>query len=111
MTLDEQFAAHGVTVVHHFGDHEYAKETLIPAGVVLTQHEHEYAHLSILAQGLALVCVDGVCTERRGPACLNIPAGQSHSVTALTPVVWFCVHGTDEKDPALIDAHSKKKGA
>ncbi len=111
MTLDQQFEALGVRVVHHFGDHEYAKETHIPAGIVLTQHEHEYAHLSILAQGRAMVCVDGVCAEYRGPACLNIPAGKSHSVTALTDVVWYCCHGTDEKDPALIDAHSKQKEA
>lgn len=108
MTLDEQLESLGVQITHHFGAHEYAKETHIPAGVVLTQHEHEYDHLSILAHGKALVCVDGVCFERTGPTCLNIPAGKQHSVTAATDVVWFCIHGTDDKDPEVIDRQTKK---
>jgi mannose-6-phosphate isomerase-like protein (cupin superfamily) len=109
MTLDQQFEAHGVTVAHHFGDHEYAKETIIPAGVWLAQHEHEYSHLSVLAQGLARVYVDGACTEHKGPVCMLIPAGKSHRVEAITDVVWYCLSGTDLKDPDLIDAHTKKK--
>jgi quercetin dioxygenase-like cupin family protein len=103
MSLDEQFSAAGVRVSHHFGANEYAKQTIIPAGVVLTQHKHAFDHISILASGRALVSVDGDEKEYTGPDCILIEAGKSHSVTALTDVCWFCVHGTDCKDLEKID--------
>ncbi len=104
MTLDEQFQSLGVGIEHFFSDREYAKKTDIPAGVVLTQHNHSYSHLSILATGNAMVTVDGESKEYTGPACLVIDAGKEHSVTALTDVCWVCVHSTDCKDPEAVDA-------
>lgn len=92
-----------VEIVHHFGGGVYAKETLIPAGTTLAQHVHKHDHLSILARGYALVTVDGKSTELRGPACLTIAAGKSHEVQALTDVAWYCVHATEETDPAKVD--------
>lgn len=94
---------HGVGIEHHFGGGVYAKETLIPAGKVLTQHRHRFDHLSILASGVARVSVDGVAREVVGPACLLIEAGKVHEVEALSDVVWFCVHATDCTDPAQVD--------
>jgi len=70
---------------------------------VLTQHTHPHDHLSVLAQGVALVEVDGVSEYFTGPCCLNIKAGAAHKVTAKTPVVWFCIHATDSTDPETVD--------
>lgn len=89
---------------HHFGGGAYAKQTSIPAGLVLTQHVHPYDHLSILASGRVLLDVDGDISEINAPACLTIAAGKRHAVTALTEVVWFCVHATDDTDPLTVDA-------
>lgn len=101
--FNQNFDALGVEVAHHFGGGVYAKETVIPAGRVLSQHAHAYAHLSILARGTALVEVGGESREVSGPCCLTIAAGALHRVTSLTPVVWFCIHRSDVTDPALID--------
>lgn len=90
-------------VVHHFSDGLYAKEMALPAGHFAVTHAHAYDHLSILAKGYAKVEVDGVVTEYRAPACINIQAGKHHEVVALTDIVWFCVHATDETDPDCID--------
>ena len=90
-------------IVHHFSDHEYAKETRIPPGMELLQHVHGHSHLSILAQGTVIVTVDGVKTPYTAPACLTIAADKEHSVKALTHVVWYCVHATDCKDPDKVD--------
>ena len=90
-------------IVHHFSDREYAKETRIPPGMELIQHVHSHSHLSIIAQGTAIVSQNGVETPYTAPACLVIPAGVAHSVKALTPVVWYCVHATDCKDPDKVD--------
>lgn len=93
-----------VELVHHFVGGLYCKETHIPAGVKLTQHIHSFDHLSVLAKGTAMVIVDGVSTEHSAPAFLTIHAGKAHEVTAITPVVWGCLHASDCIDEHDIDA-------
>ncbi len=99
MTLDEA----GVGIIHHFVGGLYAKETLIPAGTRLTQHKHAFDHLSALMKGSVVVEVDGARRLRDAPALLTIKAGKVHEVTAITDVVWVCLHATDETDPDRID--------
>lgn len=101
--FNKNFEDLGVKISHHFGGKAYAKETIIPSGLRLDQHRHNFDHLSILASGVVLVSVDGVDSEYVGPECILIEAGKRHSVTALTDAVWFCVHGTDCTDPEKID--------
>jgi len=93
----------GVGISHHFGGGVYAKETLIPAGLKLTQHVHPFDHLSILASGSVLVKTPDGCCKYDGPACIFIKAGVAHEVTSLTKASWFCIHATTETDPLLID--------
>lgn len=92
-----------VGIRHHFGGGVYAKETLIPAGLKLTQHEHSFDHLSVLASGSVLVG-DGVVSQRYdAPACVLIKAGIPHEVVSITDAVWYCIHATEETDPAKVD--------
>jgi quercetin dioxygenase-like cupin family protein len=100
-----------VGIAHHFGGGVYAKETHIPAGVVLTQHRHRFDHLSVLASGTAVVEVDGLRRTLQGPACVVVEAGKAHSVTAITDVVWYCVHATDCTDPEQVDNRLIEEGA
>jgi len=93
----------GVRIFHHFGGGTYAKETLIPHDRVLLQHSHPHDHLSILAAGRALVTTGAEQMEYEAPACITIPAGVKHSVQALTDVVWYCIHATEDTDPATVD--------
>ena len=92
-----------MNTLHHFSDGLYAKEMRVPAGMAVVKHVHDYSHLSVLAKGTVTVIVDGAQMEISGPACLNIEAGKIHGVIAKTDVVWYCIHATDEKDPAKID--------
>ena len=100
---DDELKQAGITIVHHFCDHLYAKETRIPAGKSLTQHRHASDHLSLLGIGQVVVVADGVPTQYSAPACITIKGGVAHSVTAITEVVWYCIHATDEKDPTIVD--------
>lgn len=103
-THTDTLQIHGVEIRHHFADHVYAKEAIIPAGLVLAQHIHPtHDHLSILASGRALVTSDGVAETLEGPCCITIKRGVPHSVQSLTGVVWFCIHATDDTDPATVD--------
>jgi quercetin dioxygenase-like cupin family protein len=97
MTLDD------LSIVHHFGDNEYIKETHIPAGTELEQHKHKHSHLSVLVKGKASVTVDGVTSTYDGYHTMLIGAHKSHKVTALTDCTWLCVWGTTEKDVSKID--------
>lgn len=88
---------------HYFGGGVYAKESLIPAGMVLVQHKHEHDHLSYLVSGTVLLEVDGRREELTGPACLTIEANKHHGVKALTDVVWLCIHATECTDVEKVD--------
>jgi len=90
-------------IAHHFSDGLYAKETHIAAGEMLMQHKHQYSHLSVLAKGKVVVVKDGDIQIVEAPACLEIVSGENHGVKAITDVVWFCIHATDEKDPSKVD--------
>jgi quercetin dioxygenase-like cupin family protein len=93
----------GVDINHYFGGGVYAKQTIIPADRVLVQHIHPHPHLSILASGKVTVEANGHSYEYHAPACIVIPAGVAHSVTALTDVVWYCIHATHDTDPETVD--------
>jgi len=90
-------------IIHHFADNLYAKETHIPAGQTLVQHMHNYSHLSIIASGKVIVANAGENQVIEAPACIEIKADMYHGVKALTDVVWYCIHSTDETDPAKVD--------
>lgn len=92
-----------MNVEHHFGGGVYAKETRLPAGYSMGKHVHQHDHLSMLGSGFALLTVDGVSREIRGPACITVEAGKVHEVKALTAITWFCIHATDETEPGKID--------
>jgi quercetin dioxygenase-like cupin family protein len=93
----------GVKVTHHFDIGAYRKETHIPAGVELQQHVHPHDHISVLESGTALVKFGDKEMEITGPKWIGIKNGIKHSVTAVTDVVWWCVHITDETDPEKVD--------
>ena len=91
------------SIKHHFSDGLYSKEIHIPEGMMIIQHKHNYAHLSILAKGKVVVLKGDEQKIVEAPACLEICSGEHHAVKALTDCVWFCIHATDEKDPSKVD--------
>ena len=76
-----------------------------PAGFDLISHSHAYDHLSVLASGTVLWSSGGQTVRRlRGPCAVTVEAGVEHSLRAVTDAVWYCIHPTDESDPAKVDA-------
>ena len=90
-------------IIHHFSDGLYAKETFIPKGMILKQHEHTYSHLSILAKGSVVVNKNEELITFKAPCCIDIEKNISHGVLALEDCVWYCIHATDEKDSEKVD--------
>lgn len=93
----------GGEITHHFSDGLYAKEAFVPAGTAILKHTHDFSHLSILAKGKVVVVAGDDSQIIEAPACIEIKAGVTHGISALTDCVWFCIHATDEKDPEKVD--------
>ena len=90
-------------ITHHFSDKLYAKEMRIPANMVILKHTHSFSHLRVVAQGQVAVLRGQEIDIVSAPACIEIQAGLTHGVKAITDCVWFCIHATDEKDPSKVD--------
>jgi len=90
-------------ITHHFSDGLYAKESFFAAGMSILKHTHNFSHLSILAHGKVSVLRGTEIDIVEAPACIEIEAGLTHGVKAITDCVWFCIHATDEKDPSKVD--------
>ena len=90
-------------ILHHFSDGLYAKQSCFPVGMAILKHTHDFSHLSILAQGKVAVLRGNEIDIVEAPACIEIKAGLTHGVKAITDCVWFCIHATDEKDPSKVD--------
>lgn len=86
-----------VEKVYHESDGLVSLEMRIPSGLVVGKHMHSYSHLSFLSKGTVRLIVEG--REDRvidSPACVNIEKNLHHAIEALTDVVWFCTHATNE---------------
>jgi quercetin dioxygenase-like cupin family protein len=90
-------------IVHHFSDGLYAKQMVIPAGMMAGTHQHNYSHLSVLASGRVLVTDDKGSKEYSAPACIEIKSHVNHTIYALSDAVWFCIHATEETDADKVD--------
>ena len=90
-------------ISHHFSDGLYAKESRFSEGTAILKHTHSFSHLSILAKGKVAVMIGEEIEIIEAPACIEIKAGITHGVKAITDCVWFCIHATDEKDLSKVD--------
>lgn len=87
-------------IKHHM---MYAKEHRIPKDSVLRQHKHTVDHYSWLKSGSAKVRSGDKDRYYAAPAMIFIPANESHMVTALTDIEWWCMFETDERDASVIE--------
>lgn len=82
------------------GDEDSGKvfvvETKIDAGYLIESHKHRHAHTSVLVSGTADVTVDGVTTRMTGYKLVTIPKDTTHSIAAVTDVIWLCLWADDQ---------------
>ena len=82
------------------GEDVYLAATALPEGVTTvkpgTKLEFSVIDSRKGPQAMSIHIVDA-------PACIEIEAGLTHGVKAITDCVWFCIHATDEKDPSKVD--------
>jgi quercetin dioxygenase-like cupin family protein len=90
-------------IKHHFSaGGVYAREQTLKATEEVQKHVHDYDHLSYLASGTALLEIDGELTVLHGPCMLEVKAGKSHRIQALTNLTWLCIHAEAVADPETL---------
>lgn len=82
------------------GDEDSGKvfvvETKVDAGYMIESHKHRHAHTSILVSGTADITIDGKTERLTGYRLLTIPKDTTHTVIAVTDVIWLCLWADDE---------------
>lgn len=100
-------------VFHYFpteGNPVYMRKMRVEQGRVIGSHKHKYEHYSILLEGMAKAEWDDEVEFYYPGDVMVVPAGIEHRITALTAIVWFCVHGVEEADQDSIDEVLISKG-
>jgi len=93
-------------IFHHFAPGIYAREMRVPAGAIVTSKVHKFENLSILSKGrMALYMEDGTVREVSAGFHIVAPPGSRRVAVVLEDAVWTCMHNTDERDLAKIEAH------
>ncbi len=89
-------------IKHHFSaGGVYAREQVLEPGQEVEKHVHDYDHLSYLCAGRAMVEVDGDLAIFEGPCMIEVKAGRSHRIQAITSITWLCIHAESVADPEI----------
>ena len=91
-------------VKHYHAAGLYARELLIPAGVVLTGKVHKAEHFSMLMQGEIFVWTEQGMQRLKAPHILHCLPGTKRVGYAITDTRWVTVHATDKTDVAELEA-------
>jgi len=90
-------------IQHFFSGGTYAKRMIFPKGCIIPSHKHVFDHISILAQGKAIVTVGEESNTYEAPTVIEIKKNEVHTVTALEECHWYCIHATEITNPKEID--------
>lgn len=79
-------------IEHKFTGGVFTKVIIMDAGDTFASHTHSYEHLSVVAKGKVEVNYGLTKAVFEAGSLLTVEACVPHSVTALEPSVWLCIH-------------------
>jgi hypothetical protein len=89
---------------HFFADGLYARQVVIPAGVMLVGKIHLTGHINVLLEGEIDVMTHLGVDRYKAPAVIISQAGEQKIGHAITPCTWITIHATTETDIATLEA-------
>lgn len=89
--------------VHHFADGLYARELLIPAGVLLTGKIHKHEHLNIISKGDITVWTEEGMKRIQAPFTVVSQPGMKRLGFAHSDTVWTTIHAVEGRDMAELE--------
>lgn len=90
-------------LAHHFAPGLYAREILIPQGVLIVGKIHKHAHVNTISKGHVLVATEQGLIEFVAPYTFISQPGTKRVVLALSETIWTTYHPTDETDLEKIE--------
>lgn len=89
---------------HHFAQHSYGREMLLPKGFLVVGQIHKHAHVNVISRGKV-----AVYTEHSGTQVIEAPAtfvstpGTKRVVLPLEDTVWTTMHVVSMETPTIDD--------
>lgn len=90
-------------VKHHFSKGVYAREILMPKGMLLVGKIHKTRHLNIISQGECVVVTPTRRLELSAPCTFESAEGEQKVIYMLTDVIWTTIHLTSSTDLEVIE--------
>lgn len=81
----------------HYAGNLFIKEIELNAGESFPSHKHKFDHMSHVAFGKVRVTVNEHSQEFSAPHTLLVKAHKNHSILALEPSRWLCIHAIKDE--------------
>ena len=97
--LPDQIVIADMDVRHHMTDNGlYAREMVIPAGVIITGKIKKHEHISVISAGMVTEVTEAGLQRIKAPYTMVSKPGTKRIVWAHTDVVWTTIHLTTETE-------------
>ena len=93
-----------VEVNHYFSDGIYAREMIMPKGLLITGKIHLQEHFCVVSKGVVDVVSDEKTERIEAPFIYSSKPGAKRAIYAHEDAVWTTFHATTETDIDKIEA-------
>lgn len=94
-----------IELKHYFVDGMYAREGLIPKGMVFTGRVHKFGHMCVISKGDISVLTENGIERLKGPCIIVSKPGVKRVGYAHEDTHWTNFHPTMETDVDKIEDH------
>lgn len=103
--MPNQVAIEDIKVNHHFTDSGlYAREMVIPKGMLITGRVKKHEHISVVSAGFVSEVTEAGVQHIKAPYTMVSLPGTKRVVLAHETTVWTTIHATKETDLAKVEA-------
>jgi hypothetical protein len=93
-----------ITVKHHITDSGlYAREMIIPAGVIITGKIKKHEHISVISAGFVTEVTEAGLQRIKAPFTMVSKPGTKRIVWAHETTVWTTIHASSETDLSKLE--------
>ena len=95
-----------INITHYFADGMYAREMVVPKGVVFTGKVHKTQHIIIVSQGDMTIADENGSVRVQAPYTMVCNPGTKRAGYAHEDTVWtnFHINPTNEEDVEIIES-------
>ncbi len=101
----EEFDCNGINLTHRFIDGVYARELIIPAGIVVVGKLHKFPRICIISSGDCIAISEFGRQRIKAPHTEVMQPGTKTAVYAIEDTVWTAIHGTNLKEVDKLENH------